>query len=478
MKHNKHIYLTFLWSTLFSWNIFFENALAKELNYCPNPPTVVFVQYSFNWPVLKQQKLAKEFALRCGTPSEIEKLAKITEASITQSNIKLVESTLHFSNGAKQPRIILKTGQDDDFTRTAILPIKKLAVDNSYFLSAEIIGDAIEGQELSLKYYIDKSKLVGAKGVIRISWYLGRSLIPNETGKKLFLKEAYAGKTISAVISFVDEKGFPLAKITPKTTSNVRLKPTPPEVKNIDIFGDAIIGRALSVKYQYFDKNPDDYEQGTKIQWLRNGFDIQGATLETYKIVPNDEGTRISVKVIPKSSDGQFGELKIVHMPNKVRDGLIFHLPNLLKQVNGVVVEEDKFTAPTSKPKKFLNIEQEAKKNIQRDYQISNDIYLLPGIVIAGGAPRKFTGLVFSRKEIFDDIFVEQLEGKIIGETISLESINYLSKQLNENFRKLGYVNIYTKIPTQVIDNGKLTVSWERVNYRQNEVLTKFKRNF
>ena len=104
--------------------------------------------------------------------------------------------------------------------------------------------------------------------------------------------------------------------------------------------------------------------------------------METYKIVPNDEGTRISVKVIPKSSDGQFGELKIVHMPYKVRDGLIFHLPNLLKQVNGgVVVEEDKFTAPTSKPKKFSNIEQEAKKNIQRDYQISNDIYLLPGII-------------------------------------------------------------------------------------------------
>ena len=112
----------------------------------------------------------------------------------------------------KQPRIILKTDQDDDFIRTAILPIKKLAVDNSYFLSAEIIGDAIEGQELSLKYDIDKSKLVGAKGVIRTSWYLDRSLIPNETGKKLFLKEAYAGKTISAVISFVDEKGFPLAK--------------------------------------------------------------------------------------------------------------------------------------------------------------------------------------------------------------------------------------------------------------------------
>ena len=87
MKHKKHIYFIFLWLTLFSWNIFFENAVAKELNYCPNPPTVVFVQYSFNWPVLEQQKLAKEFALRCGTPSEIEKLAKITEASITQSNI-------------------------------------------------------------------------------------------------------------------------------------------------------------------------------------------------------------------------------------------------------------------------------------------------------------------------------------------------------------------------------------------------------
>ena len=78
--------------------------------------------------------------------------------------------------------------------------------------------------------------------------------------------------------------------------------PTPPSVSvQSYIYGDNLLGSVLSLVTGTFD---GDTPIVVTKQWLRDGFDISGATSNTYTIVSGDVGKNISCKLIATNSAG------------------------------------------------------------------------------------------------------------------------------------------------------------------------------
>lgn len=121
----------------------------------------------------------------------------------------------------------------------------------------------------------------------------------------------------SYTVTFED-LGFPIvAEVTPLalqgvlrgtavTSKSVTIINSIPVAQNVVLIASAtpaIVGSVLTASYTYFDAD-NDPEDGSPIQWLRNGVAVGGATARTYTLTPADAGASFRFTVTPKSSPG------------------------------------------------------------------------------------------------------------------------------------------------------------------------------
>ena len=458
MRLLRRILVTWSWCLIALWGMPISQVLAQTDSLCPKPPAVIHIQYAFDWPVIEQQKLAKSFSLRCGLATDLDRLLKLTAASLSELDKTLIRSQLVLNDERGQSRISLITEQDDNRLRTAILPIRHITRDDGYFLMADIIGRPVEGEQLRLRYAVDETRLRGVDGQIRISWALDGVPISGKLGNKLLLREAYAGGRISATLAFIDERDFVYASKDLSMSSVVSLKPTPPEARNLTILGDAIIGQELAVSYEFYDRNLNDTEQGSQIQWLRNGFAIPNAATDSYMIVPQDLGAQISVKLIPRSSDGQRGTAYMAGLSSPVQDDLSAMRPDILANAASQNADLPQFTPIISSPQPITDTENSAVTLAPSAPPQSSTIVLALGLEVARASPRQFSAIDFSENDVLDQSVLDEIEGRLIGQEITLEAIKAVLEELNTAYKEAGFELSRALLPEQVIENGQLKI--------------------
>ena len=458
MKLIQRILVTWSWCIIALWGFVSTEGMAQSDPSCPKPPAVLHIQYAFDWPVIEQQKLAKSFALRCGSPSDLDKLLKLTAASLAEMNKTLIRSQIVMKDELGQSRISLNTEQDDQRLRTAILPITHLTRDNRYFLMAEIVGKPVEGERLLLRYAVDEARLSGVDGEVNIVWLRDGAPISGKRNTKLLLVEEFAGSNISAKIEFVDKRGFAYATRSASMSSAIRLKPTPPEARKLVVKGDAVIGNTLSVSYEFFDRNPEDTELGSQIQWMRDGYAIPDATTKTYVIVPQDLGTNLSVKLVPRSNDGQRGTAYIAEAKTAVQDELTSLRPKILATVNSDSTELPDFTPIISVPEPIADKPLPEVRLMPPAPPKSSTVVLALGLEVARASPRQFAGIDYSPNDILEQSVLDEIEGRLIGKDITLETIKATLEEVNDAYRQAGFELSRALLPEQVITDGKLKI--------------------
>lgn len=111
-------------------------------------------------------------------------------------------------------------------------------------------------------------------------------------------------------------------------------EPTAPEARNVRIDGTLTIGGRLEGKYDYFDPNSGDIQQGTKMQWyVSDSFDgvytpISGATTADFTIPLGYENKAIKFGVIPKSNNGPNSDKEYFSLP------FMRAVPPVVKKIN------------------------------------------------------------------------------------------------------------------------------------------------
>jgi len=454
----QRIFVTWSWCMIALWGMASTAAMAQSEADCPKPPAVLHIQYAFDWPVIEQQKLAKSFTLRCGSPSDLDKLLKLTAASLAGMNKTLISSQLVIKDQLGQSRISLNTEQDDNRLRTAILPITHLTRDDRYFLMAEIVGKPVEGERLVLRYAVDEARLSGVDGEINIIWSLDGVAIAGKRSNRLLVDEKFAGGNISAMLEFVDNRGFAYASRSASMSAAIRLKPSPPEARNLAVNGDAIIGNTLSVGYEFYDRNPEDSEADSQIQWMRDGYAIPDAHSPAYVIVPQDLGAKLSVRLVPVSSDGMRGTAYMAEAQTAVQDGLAEQRPEILASVNRDSTGQVDFTPIIAVPEPIMDKPEAKVRLVPPSPPQSSTVILASGLEVARASPRQFTGIDYSPNDILEPSVLDEIEGRLIGQDITLETIKATLEEVNDAYRRAGFELSRALLPEQVITDGKLKI--------------------
>ena len=433
-------------------------AIAQDEEVCPEPPSALHLQYAFNWPVVEQQKLAQKFAIRCGGSADLDTLLKRTAQSLSDAGITLIRSQLIVKDEFGQTRILMQTEQDDNRLRTAILPIRRLVKDDRYFALAEINGTATEGEELTLRYVVDDTRLQEINGTIGISWTRDGVLIPKQNKTRYRLGEQDIGRKISAKIIFTDERGVVYASRTAPLLQRITMRRTAPELRGLTITGQAVIGKILQAEYQFYDRNPEDREKDSQFQWLRNGFEIPNATDRNYLIVPQDLGATLSVRVIPNASDGQRGKVYSTSLDKAVEDELVTLRPQILSEVNADENKEGVFNPVLSSPDPIGAEPKEEIVLTAAALPSPSVIRLAAGLSIANGSPRRFSGIAFTENTILQPEVLDEIEGRVIGQDITLENIKAALEAVNKAYEEAGYELSRALLPEQVITDGQLKI--------------------
>ena len=433
-------------------------AAAEEEGICPEPPSALHFQYAFSWPVIEQQKLARKFALRCGSAADLDKLLKQTVDSLAERGVTILRSQLVTQDEFGQTRISIKTAQDDNRLRTAIMPVRRLVKDDRYFALAQIDGKAVEGNLLTFRYVVDETRLTDVTGKVTVSWLRDGVAIPNQNMPKFRLSEKDINKKITALVEFTDQRGVVFATRMVPVAEPVKMKRTPPVINDLQITGEPIVGKIIQAEYRFYDRNPEDKEQGSSFQWLRNGYEIPDATSDSYLIVPQDLGATLSLRVIPKATDGQRGTTYLTSLTQAIEDELVALRPQILAEINADENKEGVFTPILTSPDP-IGAEKE-KKIILSSPAIPKPavIRLAQGLFIANGSPRRFTGIEFTENTILQPEVLDEIEGRVIGQDITLETIKATLDAVNQAYTDAGFELSRALLPEQTITDGQLKI--------------------
>ena len=160
--------------------------------------------------------------------------------------------------------------------------------------SVIIAGDPVTGETLTA----DVSDFNGASGTIAYQWAADGANIAGATSNSYVVTTAEVGLTITVTASYTDDAGFD-ETVTSAPTAAVTV---PPNVAGeATISGVPTVGETLTANLV-----DDNGTAGSTLayQWLADGADIVGSTLQTYSIVAGDVGATITVNVSYTDDDG------------------------------------------------------------------------------------------------------------------------------------------------------------------------------
>lgn len=427
---------------------------------CPEPPAVIHVHYQFDWQATDQRTLMDEFALKCGLPSDVDWLVGRTASHLGAQGVQVVGSQLSMRDDYGQVSIKLKTNKDDGQPRSVLFPVRYMEKDDKIFSYSEITGVPREEETLVLRYAVDDSRIRDPNSKITVQWLRDGKVVSGATKSRYRLTAADVGAQMSVALSLLDSRDVVQADRQVTSNGRVAMVVSPPQIRNLEITGEAVVGKLLSLSYRYTDKNPSDKEQNSRIIWLRDGFVIKGANGPSYQIVPQDVGTRISVQITPRNIRGETGKTRIASIDRPVEDELISLRPDILAGTQKTLTVEAPFEplVPELAP-----VDDTADREIElvSDNDRAREgafINLTQGLQLTDTSPRQFTGLNLGQNDLLPAEVVASIEAKMIGQEISLGSIKAVIEAVNEAFKEEGFELSRALLPEQVISDGRLTL--------------------
>lgn len=425
---------------------------------CPEPPSVIHLHYQFDWQPLDQKRLMGEFKLKCGLPSDVDWLVGLTATALNKQGVQVIGSQLSMKDYFGQVSIRLQTDKDDGQPRSVLFPVRYLEKDDQIFSYSEITGVPREDETLVLRYVVDDGRVRDPNSEITVQWLRNDKIVPGATTSRYKLTASDVGAQIAVRLAMLDSRGVLQAESVVQKDGLIAMVVSPPEIRNLQIIGEAVVGKMLSLAYDYADRNPADTEQDSEIIWLRDGYVIRGMDGPSYQIVPQDVGKRLSVQITPRNIRGETGKTSLASMERAVEDELVTLRPDILAGVEQADNAELPFDAlvPEVTP-----LDDTARQEIQ--LVSDNDrarkgasINLTRGLNLSDLSPRQFTGLDLDKNDLLPQKVVDDIEAKMIGQEISLGSIKAVIEAVNKAFKEQEYELSRALLPEQIITDGRL----------------------
>ncbi|MCE2517537.1 MAG: BamA/TamA family outer membrane protein [Alphaproteobacteria bacterium] len=298
---------------------------------CVQVPARVSLNFSFEWPLAAQQKLARQLKIDCADKAgandaevvDADSIAALIEDTLRSDGIEVLDIEPFNIPGADDNGIlnlVIYTALDDVENKTVILPVMVTGRGIDDFIRhAALEGAAEEGGELVLRFAVDAKAASMLNARPSVEWRRDGTLIPDETRARYALTNDDIGRVISADLVMRGPRGEELARQRYDAQTKVVAVERAPAVKGLRILGNAEEGQRLTVGYQFSDANSNDREDKSRITWRRDGQPLAGQTGTSYQLTADDVGASISVEIIPRSNDGVEGEMSRAVLAEVIR---------------------------------------------------------------------------------------------------------------------------------------------------------------
>ena len=490
-----------------------HNSMANES--CSIKPTHIQLLYGFPWSQEDQAKLAFQFPTQCRSQPFLADLMNDLEVRLANQNIRLSQITVM---PEKNPHIVtLRLQSEADISESdvsVLLPLAQ-APTGKIITSLEVIGDSLEDSELIARYTVNENLYRKGGGQLSLRWLRNGQPIEGAKSSRYRLGRDDVGAKISARLRYSGGPEVPFDQYIFTMTNFIVAANYPPRIENLMIEGEPQTGSQLTARYDFIDENEGDVEKGSSFIWLRDNIVIEGADSPDYEITAKDIGSQLSLRIVPRSADGQEGKPRTATLEGIVRAKPVIAdeavVENILKQdadkaldieklqeritdiANQEEVAAGSLPAPRPKDKPVIadrldekadppaiiikpadkkpadekTVEEKApeEKTIEADdviiaekTEIVPPISLTEGFDIAATSPREFTGLRFTKTAILSEYQLKNIENNVIGAPISLAAIKTILEEVNALYLTSGFELSRALLPEQLVTDGVVTI--------------------
>ena len=442
-------------------------SLAKGDVSCKVPPKYVQIHYNFDWDLSERQALSASLKLQCGEDQNIDFLRQKIERSISPIGKVNLRANQHQLTNANNIEFEIVTEQVQSKNGVTLFEIHHSINESELISYLNVTGQPVEGKTLkaNFAYNIDFVESHNAK--VKVQWFRNGKPIKSATKSFYEIREEDVDKNIKVIATIENDQNIIAFKET-NFEKTIKLGPKLPEIKDIKISGDPIIGNKLALSYNYEDLNLGDLEGESKIKWLRGNKIIAGENNVTYEVTRKDKGHIISVEIEPLTIKGEKGNVSRASMKKTVFDPI----DKVSAKIDNLF-PNDEWDPQNLVMDTNFDPDRTVDKITYRT-QIEDSISISKNLKIKNHSLKQFVG--FTSNMIFKnhDNLIEQLEAEFLGQEINLLNLENLSQRAKD----LASVNSSTKfnvsIPPQVIENGIVNLNFSVVPVSKSSKIKNF----
>ena len=488
-----------------------HRSFAKDLKNtpasCQSSPTYLQLYYKFSWTSELQSSYANKFQSDCISASYIGNLTDEIRQRLARDSISVQQLVVLPQKNSEIISIKIITDNDGAANAPELSVLLPLVTREtaSVITSLEVIGQPQEGEELIARYTVNETNYQTGNGQLTLQWMRDGQQIAGATKSRYRLQKEDVGAQIDALLTY----GGNQATFTDSRKALVKAQIVaanyPPSIEDLRIEGLAETGQNLSAKYRFVDENEGDREGETTFTWLRDNIAIPDANGPTYALSASDIDKQISVRVEPRSQDGQTGKARSATLAQKVKSKAVIAtqdvVDNIIKNDKQKTFDaaelEAKIAKPTKRPdvpkidvpapvpQDEVALEKDApaiiiappaedkKDKAEEPVIIADDakkeeddapillsepspppVILTPGFEILASSPKIFKGLEFTPTAILLEYELKRSQAAVTGTPITLEAIKSVLDELNALYLDKGFELSRALLPEQTVTDG------------------------
>ena len=456
----------------------FGSAEALAQTGCQHAPKYVQIQHNITADNAVMKALKDGLIYGCDDASPIEELVANLGQNLSLHAIRLMNSS--YLDGQTGDVITLQIQTDADapnrpsYSQSLVLPITLASASASSsdqpIQQLTLDGEAVENEELVVRYIVDENWLRAQKGQLRLNWLRDGVIMDAPSRTRYRLRAEDVGRSISAELLVVDDAGNVITALETNPTNLVAMAEHPPEIKELMLAGEAIVGTELRVEYIFSDRNPEDAEADTRFIWLRDNLAIAGADKPSYQITDDDIGSRITVRVIPRSTDGLSGEAVMSTLAGRVEPKLVVLAPELdlasrlpappvAKPAKPRQTDQPQAKpVPSDQPDLSAPKEGEGQTELAQKEAPKPSVQLAEGLSMAWDSPTSLQKIDFTASGILSTDELAAIQAQFEKQEITLELVRGVLEATNQLFAEKGYELSRALLPQQMIEGGVLRI--------------------
>ena len=310
-------------------------AFADQEDFCDDTKTHVQINAGFEINPILTSAFGGMARLNCNQTDPIKSVEAQLIDALAQQSIQVDAADISY-NDTGVINISLETDQDQDLRSSVLMPLvfaeRSEDVLNKIIGDIRIKGDMIENETVKVTFPVDMNALKSMRARLKLNWLRDGQIIAGATRSRYQLAEKDIGRRISVQVTIIDLDQKQVLKRESAATIQVAMADHPPEIRDLKLIGEPILGREIRAEFQTFDKNVEDQDTGAEIIWLRDNLAIPGATGPVYTLTEDDLGHVIRAMVTPRTSrDGGgkivSGDIAMMALPNPIEKQLIVLAP-------------------------------------------------------------------------------------------------------------------------------------------------------